>query len=237
MIRVSRVEGHDGLWKHENVLDESTFSALLGLSKFLISPQHHRLNEETRVLKGTGGESMRLAAAGSERSYSKLWHLPTIQGYWYQTNETIVQWAEAQLKSIHPALRMMLARFRELEPFNDGHEWIPYRGIFNHLKAGVPLEPHEDGSGGFEVDVDKHSIYSSTIYFQVPEEGGYFWDELGFVQKPEVNMLLINRASRLIHGVTPGNSDRLGFTIRWAPARHLILPGHPDKLFWKPIEA
>ena len=236
MIRVPQVETHEGLWKHRNVLDASTFNALYGLSQFLISPQHHRLNEETRVLKGENGENMKLAAVGSERSYSKLWHLPLVPGYWYQTNDTIAAWAYSQLKAIHPALRMMIARFRELEPFNDGREWIAYRGIFNHLKAGVPLEPHEDGSSGFELDIEKHSIYSSTIYFQLPDEGGYFWDELGFLQKPEVNMLLVNKSNRVMHGVTAGNADRLGFTIRWCPAEHLLLPGSPDKLFWKPPE-
>ena len=234
MIRVSRIDSHDGLWVHENVLDVSTFNALKSLSDFLISDQRHTMNEETRELIGSTGEPMRLIAFSTERNYSKLWHLPGHKEYWFQTNETIFSWVEQELKKIHPALRMMLSRFRNFAPFDDGDEWIPYRGIFNHLKPGVALEPHIDGSGGFEVDDNKHSIYSSTIYFTIPEEGGMFWDELGFIIKPKINMLLINKSNRIRHGVTAGNETRLGFTVRWAKAKELILPGHPDKLLWKP---
>jgi hypothetical protein len=151
--------------------------------------------------------------------------------YWEQTNDTILSWANrSQGNFMHPAVRLLAEKVRQLEPFV-GKDWIIMRGILNILDPGTELAPHID-SNYYIINNNTATVYSATYYIDVEDsEGGEFWDERGFFHKPSNNELLINIGNRFLHGVRASNRSRLGITLRFYNPKELILG---KKMLYKP---
>jgi hypothetical protein len=238
-FHIEKISGREGIWTHQDVLDVSSLQSLRQYAKFLTNAPAG-ISPEQRIIR-YGDQTHQLVSFNGQRNYQKIWSLPDEEEYWHQTADTIFNWANRKLQTIHPGLRRTLQEMRKLEPLNDGREWVPFRCIFNNLVAGVALDAHIDGSSGFEYDVTKHWLYSSTVYLEMPNEGGFVWDELGTYFQPKVNSIMTiqsaivrnGRLTPVCHGVTPGSSDRLGFTVRWLPVDFMYLPGDPLKMIYQ----
>lgn len=232
MIRIARknLEDFDDLWIYKNFLDSST---MVQIAHYLHNNSTNlRLNYEGRKINYQD-KKFTLIGTNHYRPYMKLWDFSHEEGYWNNTRESVYSFVNLKYKSyLHPALRVLVSKVLCVNPLNSGR-MIAIRGIFNLLYPGVALDPHLDG-GGFIVDDNVSNIYSATYYIEVDGLGGEFWDERGFVYKPEKNSLLINIGNKTTHGVRESDKLRLGVTIRFVSSDDLILEGSVDSLLYKP---
>lgn len=232
MICLSQLKDPTEVWTYQNFLNPNVHQ----LINFYVNNLKNDVfdNYEGRTITNDG-ISYRLKDTAEHRRYHKLWNLTYSPNYWDQTNDTIYEWAKTQYRQImHPAMKLLVDKVLTVPPFNNDQEnWIAIRGIFNLLKPGIPLDPHQDGMS-FIMDTEKYPMYSATYYIDVPGEGGEFWDERGFLYKPSNNDLLINIGSKYIHGVRASTEFRIGVSIRFVRSTDLLLPGSVDKLLYKP---
>ncbi len=218
----------DDVWVYDEVLPKSLFSTLRQYALDTINYNH--VNYEGRKLQFKG-QQFTMIGASNYRAYLKLWQLSELDGYWDNTNETIHEWAAKNYtKVINPNILMLIEYLKRLEPLNKD-VWIPIRGLVNVLDPGVSLDNHKDRNRYIS---QNNNLVSATFYLKTDGEGGEFWDERGFMYKPNENSVLFNLGSLWYHGVRPSTELRLAITVRFYKAQDLYLPGSVDKLMYKP---
>lgn len=232
MIKVPKKElsEFDDIWIYKSLLDTYTSKIVNNYLQHKI--QDTRANYEGRVIDHKQ-KRFRLIGTSHYRPYMKLWDFTHEPEYWNQTNNTVFNFVKSQYsKLLDPVPRLLIQKISDLIPFSN-NRFIALRGILNIMKPGTSLDPHLDG-GGFIVNDAISNVYSATYYSEVEGEGGEFWDERGFIYKPENNSLLINIGNQTIHGVRKTSSTRLGMTIRFVQEHDLLLTGNTEDLLYKP---
>lgn len=186
-------------------------------------------------------------ATANQRSFAdvydrKIFDLPEHSEWYYQTKDTIYDWARERLgRTIHPRIIQIVEKLKTLPPFNTNPEqWIPIRSLINVLSYQKMLEFHLDtDSTIYNTTINDVDQYSVTIYLNSVSDGGEFWidGEPGFVYKPKPNSAFVFNGGAAIHGVSMNldkdKNIRKALTIRMVNINSLLLPGHPDKFLFK----
>lgn len=218
------------IWIYKSLLDNYTARIINNYLQH--KTQDTRANYEGRVIN-YDQKKFRLIGTSHYRPYMKLWDFTHETAYWEQTNDSVYNFVTScYSRLLDPVPRLLIQKILTLPPFFN-NKFIALRGILNIMKPGTSLDPHLDG-GGFIVNDTVSNVYSATYYAEVSGEGGEFWDERGFIYKPENNSLLINIGNQTLHGVRKTSSTRLGMTIRFVHEKDLILTGNIKDLLYKP---
>jgi len=175
----------------------------------------------------------------NNREQNVVYDLSFYRDWWYQTPDTIKQWADGQIKSIcNLAFYKHVNTFLSLEPFSaESEKYVPYRMHLNVLTSGKNLGCHIDGSIlNFKVrHIWNARLYSLTYYLfdHVDNCGGELFSINGFVYKPKANSAILINGNQVGHGVTANANHeykiRLAFTTRFIHIDDLYLPGNPEK--------
>jgi hypothetical protein len=168
----------------------------------------------------------------------KLFDLPEKQEWYYQTKDTIYDWARETLgRTIHPRFFQVLEKIKMLPPFNDEPDkWIPIRCIINVLAYEKILEYHIDSEPAiYNAPISEIDQYSITIYLNSVSDGGEFWidGDPGFVYRPVPNSAFVFNGGVALHGVSMNldkdHTTRKAITFRMVNVDSLLLPGDPEK--------
>lgn len=193
-----------------------------------------------------GGQNRRIIShAQNDREQCVIFDLSFNKEWYYQTNDTIKQWADATLqKSISPIFYKCVKTLEDIEPLSeDKGNWVFYRCHINYLETYKYLSLHTDSAMQLTkpvpgvLDHSRARMRSLTCYLYDNEEGsgGEIWTPYGFSFRPKANaaILLLN-GHDAIHGVTQNidKTPRLAFTFRLAHKDDLFLPGSPDKFLY-----
>lgn len=223
---------------YQNVLPLNLLSRLKKEMKYIIdrpdkntfmSRAHIHHVREKKVYEGVN-----LLA---KRYQDVLFDLTYLPDYWYQTNDTLTDWAYNYIKNnVSPMFVKYIYTIKNCEPF-DSNLYVPYRLHLNYLPTGQGLTVHLDSNHMlFKKDYIKVRLISLTFYAEtVPEGcGGELYSINGFVYRPIENTAIGINGSQTKHGITQNISDssRLAFTMRWAHIDDFFLPGHPSKHLW-----
>ena len=227
-IKSLSVADVDDVWVYKNCLSSNEFTSVRHYLTNVTA--NNPFNYEGRTLN-VDSKKYTMIGSSQYRNYYKLWQLTDIDGYWNNTNQTILKWAkENYLKIINPNILLLINRIYQYHPL-DQTTWIPIRGIMNVLLPGHFLDRHIDND---EYLSKNNNVTSATFYVKTDGDGGFFWDERGILHKPEENSVLLNKGGKIAHGVSTSDKLRLAITIRFYNIEDLILPGSIDKLLYKP---
>jgi hypothetical protein len=182
-------------------------------------------------------------ATANQRTFAdlydrKVFDLPENQEWYYQTKDTIHDWARETLgRSIHPRIFQIFEKVKTFPPFNgEPNKWIPIRGIINVLAYEKILEYHIDAELTiYNAPLSEVDQYSITIYLNSVSDGGEFWidGDPGFVYRPVPNSAFVFNGGVALHGVSMNldkdRTTRKAITFRLVNVDSLLLPGNPDK--------
>jgi hypothetical protein len=179
----------------------------------------------------------------NDRVQDVVYDLTFVKEYWYQTKDTVYEWAWDYLKkNIHPIFYRYLSTFKDVKPHSDEPDsYIPFRWHLNYLDYSEYLFMHVDcNSQYFNTPNSTFARTRSLTFYlhdHVPECGGELYFLNGFVYKPKQNEAVLINGNSAIHGVNsnmnPDKKPRLAFTTRWAHKDDLYLPGDPDNAMYK----
>lgn len=179
---------------------------------------------------------------GKQR-YVKIFDVSQDPGYYYQTAETIYNWAdEINRDSLPPIFYKVIKILEKQGPLADEPgKWVPLRAHINVHEWEHCLEAHVDQDPSlFSGEFEDSRQYSVTVYLDELSLGGEFWGDTdtGFVYKPKANTALMVPGNKFLHGVNANMDEhkrpRKAFTVRFAHVDTLYLPGHPDKCLYRP---
>lgn len=225
---------------YEDLLNEKEFDGLL---KYWEQFHGHGIDWDKTIYYFKG----KAHATANQRTFAdvydrKIFDLPESQEWYYQTNDTMYDWAQTTLgKTIHPRIFQILEKIKTLPPFNDTeNKWIPIRGLINVLSYEKILEYHCDTDPTiYNAPLSEIEQYSITIYLNSVSDGGEFWidSDPGFVYRPIPNSAFVFNGGVAIHGVSMNldkdRTTRKAVTFRLVNIDSLMLPGHPDKFLMK----
>lgn len=221
---------------YENLLNSNEFDSLC---KYWEQIQSHGIDFDQTLYKFKG----KTFGVANQRNFGtkydrKIFELTEYTDYWYQTPETIRQYAgEKALANLHPRIIQTVNKIKELPPFNESPaDWIILRGLVNVLVYDQLLAVHVDSNPMLFTDkVDEVEFYSVTIYLNEVSRGGEFWIEgdPGFVLAPKTNTAFAFPGAHVAHGVNQNKDEnqttRKAITIRLANVNTLYLPGQPEE--------
>lgn len=221
---------------YENLLTDNEFT---GLNNYWEQIQTHGIDFDQTLYKFKG----RTFGIANQRSFNtkydrKIFELTEFTDYWYQTTDTIRQYAaEKALANLHPRIIQIINKIKTLPPFNENpDDWIIFRGLVNVLIYDQLLAIHLDSNPlYFKSKMDEIDFYSITIYLNEITHGGEFWIEgdPGFVLTPKINTAFAFPGSHVAHGVNQNKDEnqttRRAITLRIANVNSLYLPGKPDE--------
>ena len=179
---------------------------------------------------------------GAQR-YIKIFDVPEHNEYYYQTKDTVYNWAHDVLIDQLPPIFYKTIKIIENNSAL-GEEpgcWVPVRAHINVHEWDHLLAAHTDMDMGlFNCDHYDSKQYSVTVYLDELTLGGEFWadTDVGFVYKPQANTALMIPGNKFVHGVNANQDEfkrpRRAYTMRFVHVDTLYLPGHPDKCLYRP---
>lgn len=179
----------------------------------------------------------------NNREQQVIYDLVFEKDWWYQTKDTVRDWANKHIAlNVNPVFNKYLKFFETQPPFSDEPGcWVPFRMHMNLLEYSKYLAIHVDMNDQYFNTTSQATAKARSVTFYFDDHiegyGGEFWGEEGFVYKPKRNTALSLNGNSCLHGVAanlnPNQKPRMAFTTRWAHIDDLYLPGHPDKAFWK----
>lgn len=179
----------------------------------------------------------------NDREQHVLFDLFFEKDYFYQTKDTIKDWANNITKnSLSPVFFKCIDTFYNVEPFNN-KDWLCYRLHLNVLAYQEFLSLHLDSNHLMynTKDFTDARVYSITFYLEnhIDGAGGELFSINGFTHKPVENSAIAINGNQVLHGVTanmhPEKKTRLAFTMRFAHIDDLLLPGHPNKTLYSSL--
>ena len=226
------------LYTYSNVYDEHIYAQL----KNTIVSQLEGYNKLTYKTHGTtfNHNDKKLHVISHQqnnRLQQVLFDLSFTNNYWYQTADTIYDWAWEELhKTIHPLLFHHLTTFKNQVPHGDDLScWIPTRCHINYLAYSQYLFTHLDMADRVFNTPSSNLARARTLTFYLHDhvngEGGELYTHNGYVYKPKQNEAISINGNAVLHGVNSNKSHtpRLAFSVRWIHKDDLYLPGDPDK--------
>jgi hypothetical protein len=221
---------------YHNLLTESEFNSLLAYYE-QISVYGVDYDQSSYTFKGKTYYTANQRQFGTHYD-RKIIDLTDYKEYYYQTPETIAEWAKHTIgTNVHPRIFKIIEKIKMLEPFNrDPEKYIILRGLTNVIVHEQVLSIHTDQDPGiYKVPLYEADEYSITIYLNTVSHGGEFWidGDPGFVYKPIPNTAFAFRGGSVYHGVNKNldenKNTRKAVTFRLAHIDSLYLPGTPDK--------
>jgi len=225
------------LYTYSNVYDEHIYSQL----KSTIVSQLENHSKITYKTHGTtfnhNNRTLHVVAhQQNNRLQRVLFDLTFTKNYWYQTPDTVYEWAWNELhKTIHPLLFHHLSTFKNTAPHDDSPDcWIPTRCHINYLEHSQYLFTHVDMADQiFNTPIGQMARARTLTFYlhnHVAGKGGEFYTHNGHIYKPKENEAISINGNAVLHGVNSNRSQtpRLAFSVRWVHKDDLYLPGDPD---------
>ena len=225
------------LYTYSNVYDEHIYSQL----KSTIVSQLENYSKITYKTHGTtfnhNNKTLHVVAhQQNNRLQRVLFDLTFPKNYWYQTPDTVYEWAWNELhKTIHPLLFHHLSTFKNTAPHDDSPDcWIPTRCHINYLEHSQYLFTHVDMADQiFNTPIGQMARARTLTFYlhnHVAGKGGEFYTHNGHIYKPKENEAISINGNAVLHGVNSNRSQtpRLAFSVRWVHKDDLYLPGDPD---------
>jgi hypothetical protein len=223
---------------YSNILEQNLYNSLKKEASSIVDSTN-KFTYLTNALTYTDNDkTVKLGLNPSNGRYQNvLFDITYDSEYWYQTKDTIQDWANnCILKSCSPKFLKFIQIMKTLEPFND-HKWIPFRLHINYLCTLEDLSLHLDTNTMLYKDYENSKALSLTYYMHnhKPNKGGELYSINGWSFKPKENVAVAINGHHVLHGVTRNINEetRLAFTTRWIHIDDMYLPGHPDKMLYK----
>lgn len=226
---------------YKNIFDSGFFKNL----KFLVDNILENKSSDTflthkTVFKIEDQTRKIISHKQNNRKQHVLWDMISQPEYYFNTTNTIKDWADNKLKELNSLFFYKTVKiFESAEPLNlEFNKWVPMRAHINIYNYDQHFTRHRDGDPiWFNVDIREARLFSCTVYLDSVSPGGELWTDGGFVYKPEANTAIMFNGNQVYHGVNnnldPRKIPRKAFTIRWVHIDDLFLPGHPSKTLYK----
>ena len=179
----------------------------------------------------------------NDRLQDIVYDLTFMKDYWYQTSDTIHDWAWHQVQNqIHPIFFHHLRTFKNVKPHTDEPDaWVPTRFHINYLTYSRYLHVHNDMNPQyFNTSTCNFARARSLTFYlhdHIPGYGGELYFLSGYVHRPKENEGVLINGNGAFHGVNsnmnPDKKPRLAFTVRWAHKDDLYLPGSPENALYR----
>lgn len=233
------------IYKYSDVFDDQMYNKLKQAVVSRIDNKNTDLSYLThRTTFNFNGQKIHIAShKQNDRVQDVVYDLTFVKDYWYQTKDTVYEWAWDYLsRNIHPLFLKYLTTFSNVDPHSsEPNCYIPYRWHLNYLDYTEYLFMHVDCNNQyFNTPISNFARTRSLTFYlhdHVPNHGGELYFLSGYVYHPKQNEAVLINGSSTIHGVNsnmdPSKKPRLAFTTRWAHKDDLYLPEDPDNAMYK----
>jgi hypothetical protein len=233
------------LYKYTSVYDDYFYKSL---KSAVLSRIENKTTDLTYLTHGStfnfNQKKMHiLSHKQNHRIQDVVYDLTFVKDYWYQTKNTIYEWAWDYLKkNIHPIFYKHLINFKNITPHSDEPGlYIPYRWHLNWLNYTEYLHLHVDSCNQyFNTPLSNFARHRSLTFYlhdHIPGTGGELYFTNGLIYHPKENEGVLFNGTGVLHGVNsnmnPDKKPRLAFTTRWAHKDDLYLPGDPENAMYK----